>query len=199
VLRLALCGLAVVVAMIGGAALAGAERYDYDALGRLVRVIDEQGRVTEYVYDPAGNLLQVIVSGAGGAPAPAVTSISPGSIRRGETRSFVITGTGLTGARLSTSDPALEISALQASATQITFDLTVLASAPLGAHLFSLSNAAGSHRQMMMSPLPTSMPIRHTARPWRWGRMRVTRFNTPERRTTGRGSTATGHAITSRY
>lgn len=143
-LRLALCGLAIVVAMSGGAALAGTERYDYDALGRLVRAIDEQGRVTEYVYDPAGNLLRVIVSGAGSAVPPAVTSISPGSIRRAETRSFVITGTGLTGARLSTTDPALEISALRTSATQITFDLTVLPSAPLGAHVFSLSNAVGS-------------------------------------------------------
>ena len=143
-LRLALRVLAVVVAMSGGAALAGTERYDYDALGRLVRAIDEQGRVTEYVYDPAGNILRVIVSGAGSAVPPAVTSISPGSIRRGETRSFVITGTGLTGARLSTTDPALEISALQTSATRITFDLTVLASAPLGAHVFSLANAVGS-------------------------------------------------------
>jgi YD repeat-containing protein len=144
VLRLALCGLAVVLAMSGGAALAGTERYDYDALGRLVRAIDEQGRVTEYVYDPAGNILRVIVSGAGSALAPAVTSISPGSIRRGETRSFVVTGTGLTGARLSTTDPALEITALQTSATQITFDLTVLSSAPLGAHVFPLANAVGS-------------------------------------------------------
>jgi len=154
VLRLALRVLAVVVAMSGGAALAGTERYDYDALGRLVRAIDEQGRVTEYVYDPAGNILRVIVSGAGSALAPAVTSISPGAIRRGENRSFVITGTGLTGARLNTTDPALEISALQASATQITFDLTVLAGASLGAHSFSILNAAGSASvQVSVNPL----------------------------------------------
>lgn len=153
-LRLALCGLAVVVAALGGAALAGTERYDYDALGRLVRVIDEQGRVTEYVYDPAGNILRVVVSGAGSSQPPSVTSISPGSIRRGETRSFVITGTGLTGAQLSTTDPALDISALQTSATQISFDLTALPAAVLGSHLFALSNAGGSASvQVVANPL----------------------------------------------
>ena len=154
VLRLALCGLAVVAALCGAVALAGTERYDYDALGRLVRVIDEQGRVTEYVYDPAGNILRVIVSGAGSALPPGVTSVSPGSIRRGETRSIVITGTGLTGAHLSTTDPALDISALQTSATRITFDLTVLPTAALGPHLFSLSNAGGSASvQVALNPL----------------------------------------------
>jgi YD repeat-containing protein len=154
VLRLALCGLAVVVATIGGAALAGVERYDYDALGRLVRVIDGQGRVTEYVYDPAGNILRVVVSGAGSSQPPSVTSISPGAIRRGETKSFVVTGTGLTGAHLDTTDPALVISALQTGATQITFNLTVLAGAPLGAHQFSIANAAGSASlQVSVNPL----------------------------------------------
>src|SRR3954470_13160742 len=55
---------------------AAQERYDYDALGRLIRVIDEQGRVTQYVYDAAGNILQVITGGT--AQAPTVTSIAPG-------------------------------------------------------------------------------------------------------------------------
>lgn len=168
-LRLALCGLAMVMAMCGGLALAGTERYDYDALGRLVRVIDEQGRVTEYVYDPAGNILRVVVSGPGSAQPPSITAISPDLIRRGETRSVIITGTGLTGARISTSDPALEVSAVQSSATQITFDVTVLGTAALGAHIFSLANAAGSASVQVtvslllptlgMSPLPITLAV----------------------------------------
>jgi YD repeat-containing protein len=32
---------------------AAQERYDYDALGRLVRVIDEHGRATEYTVSGA--------------------------------------------------------------------------------------------------------------------------------------------------
>jgi len=65
--------VAVLATLFAGPVQAGEERYDYDALGRLVRVIDEQGRVTEYVYDAAGNILQVIVSGTGSAQPPAVT------------------------------------------------------------------------------------------------------------------------------
>ncbi len=139
---LAACSVALLLAVFTCAALAAQERYDYDALGRLIRVIDEQGRVTEYVYDAAGNLLQVITGGA--AQAPAVTSISPNSIRRGHTRSIQISGTGLTGAHVSTSDPGLDITGLQTSATQITFSLTAMMSAALGTQLISISNAAGT-------------------------------------------------------
>ena len=86
-----LCAVACLVGAIGSAELnAGEERYDYDALGRLVRVIDEQGRVMQYVYDAAGNILQVITGGT--AQPPAVTSINPTSIVRGETKQVSITG-----------------------------------------------------------------------------------------------------------
>jgi hypothetical protein len=112
-------------------------------LGRLVRVIDEQGRVTEYVYDAAGNLLQVIGGAPGSAQPPVVTASTPGSIRRGETRSFQVTGTGLSGAHVSTSDPALDVSGLHVSATQVLFSLTAAAGATLGSRQISISNAAG--------------------------------------------------------
>ena len=143
-LRLALCGLAVVVAMSGGVALAGTERYDYDALGRLVRVIDEQGRVTEYVYDPAGNILRVVVSGPGSSQPPSVATVTPDAMRRGETRSIVVTGTSLFGAQVSTTDPGLVISSLQAGGTQISFDLSALLNATLGAANLSVVNAGGT-------------------------------------------------------
>ena len=34
-------------------------QYVYDELGRLVRVINEQGDVATYNYDPVGNLLSI--------------------------------------------------------------------------------------------------------------------------------------------
>lgn len=105
--RLACCALALLFSLFSAQGHAAQERYDYDALGRLIRVIDEQGRVTEYVYDAAGNFLQVI-SGAGGAQMPTIASISPNSIRRGETKAIQITGTGLTGVQVSVSDPGLD-------------------------------------------------------------------------------------------
>jgi YD repeat-containing protein len=160
--------LGAVLALCASFAHGGEERYDYDALGRLVRVIDEQGRVTEYVYDPAGNILEVRVSGAGTAQPPAITSYSPSSIRHGETKSFEINGTNLIGARVATPDPGLDISGLQASATQITFSLTALAGAALGSHSIGIANAGGSVSvqlavnpvlpKLNMSPLPIAVP-----------------------------------------
>ena len=133
-----------------------------------MRVIDEQGRVTEYVYDAAGNILQVIVSGAGSAQPPVVTASSPGSIRVGETKTVQITGTGLVGAHVSTTDPGLDISGLQITATQITFSLTATATALLGSRTISISNAGGSTSvqifvnpvlpKLNMSPLPIAVP-----------------------------------------
>ena len=149
-------------------AFAGEERYDYDALGRLVRVIDEQGRVTEYVYDAAGNILQVITRAAGSAQPPAVTAFSPDAIRRGETRAFQITGTNFTGAQLATAAPGLDIFGLQVGATQISFSLSASLSAPLGTHPISISSAAGSTSVQLtvnpvlpklgMSPQPIAVP-----------------------------------------
>lgn len=37
----------------------GPVQYVYDALGRLVKVIDGQGNVAEYVYDAVGNILEI--------------------------------------------------------------------------------------------------------------------------------------------
>jgi hypothetical protein len=72
-----------------------------------------------------------------------VATSTPGSIRRGETKAFQVTGTGLSGAHVSTSDPALDVSGLQVSATQVLFTLTAAAGATLGSRQITLSNAAG--------------------------------------------------------
>jgi len=170
--RLLACSVALLLTMCASAGNAAQERYDYDALGRLIRVIDEQGRVTEYAYDAAGNILQVITGAT--AQAPTVTSVSPTSIRRGETKTIQITGTGLTGAHVGTTDPGLDIAGLQASATQITFSLTATLSAVLGTQQFSISNAAGSTSasitvnpvlpKLSMSSLPIALAANSSAR-----------------------------------
>jgi len=139
-----------------------------------VRVIDEQGRVTEYVYDAAGNILQVIVSGTGSAQPPVVTTSTPASIRRGETTTVQISGTGLTGAHVTTSDPNLDISAMQVTPTQITFSLTATVAAVLGTQTIRISSAAGQATvqitvnpvlpKLGMSPLPIAVPPTGTGR-----------------------------------
>ena len=164
----------MLAALFAAPALAGEERYDYDALGRLVRVIDEQGRVTVYTYDAAGNILSVTVSGAGTAQPPVVAKYSPASIRRGETRTVTISGSGLIGANVNTADPGLDISGVVVSATQISFSLTALATAVLGSQTISISNAGGATSvqisvnpvlpKLNMSPLPIAVPPSGTGR-----------------------------------
>ena len=132
----------LLASLAAASAPAGEERYDYDALGRLVRVIDEQGRITEYVYDPAGNILQVITGGS--AQAPAITSYSPTSIRRGETKPVQIAGTGFNSSRIGLAHPGLDIANVVITPTQIDFSLTAAPTAALGTASISISSSAGT-------------------------------------------------------
>lgn len=152
---------------------AAEERYDYDALGRLIRVIDEQGRVTEFVYDASGNITQVTGTGAGSAQAPVVTSVAPASVRRNRARILQVTGTGFQGVRLSLSDPALDISNVSVSPTSITFTLTVPPTAALGNQTITFANAAGSAQATisvlsaptyLITPNPLVLPPDNIAR-----------------------------------
>jgi YD repeat-containing protein len=122
--------------------LAGEERYDYDPLGRLIRVVDEQGRVTEYEYDAAGNILAVRV--AGEVVPPTTESSDLGSQRRGEKRPYRITGFGLSGAMISSPSSQVALSGVRITNTQVDFTVTVMGGAPLGALQLSVSNARGT-------------------------------------------------------
>lgn len=151
---------------------AGEERFDYDPLGRLIRVIDEQNRVTEYVYDPAGNLLQVITNGT--VTPPAVSSISPDTLRRGESKQVVVTGSALTGVRVSTADPGLSITDTSVSPTQISFTLAASEVAVLGPQPITFANAAGATTaavvvnptlpKVNVAPAPLAIPPDGTSR-----------------------------------
>jgi len=58
--RLSLCALAsVTLLVVSGPALSQETRYIYDPLGRLIGVVDQDGRTTVYEYDAVGNLLTI--------------------------------------------------------------------------------------------------------------------------------------------
>ena len=78
---------------------AATERYDYDPLGRLIRVIDGGGRVTEYDYDAAGNIRAVRVGGSATALQPTVTAVTPAGFRKAEAVQITVTGTNFVAAR----------------------------------------------------------------------------------------------------
>lgn len=137
-------GWVAVAAMLAWATLgfAGTERFDYDALGRLVRHIDSPGTITEYVYDGVGNLLEVRRSIEAGPPV--VSTVLPATVRRGQSLRIVISGNRLSGARVTTSDPELDISSLTASTTGITFILSTSTATALGARVFTVSTSTGN-------------------------------------------------------
>lgn len=132
-----LCALLIVAAQA-----ASIERYEYDGLGRLVRVIDGANRVTEYRYDAAGNITAVVSGGT--AQAPTVTGLTPNAVRRGTTTSVTLTGTQLENAALTVADPALDITRVTRTPTTITFDLVVGATATLGPASIQVGSAAGN-------------------------------------------------------
>lgn len=137
-------GWMIVAAMLLWAAtgIAGTERFDYDALGRLVRHIDSSGTVTEYVYDGVGNILEVRRSLEAGPPV--VSTVLPASVRRGQSLRIALTGSRLSGARVATSDPELDISSLTAATTGVSFTLGASAAAALGARVFTVSTSTGN-------------------------------------------------------
>jgi YD repeat-containing protein len=58
------CRLMVCLALVGFACAAFAQapfrsQYFYDAKGRLTKVVDQNGNVAEYIYDRAGNILEI--------------------------------------------------------------------------------------------------------------------------------------------
>ena len=151
--------------------LAAEQRYDYDALGRLVRSI-EGSNGTDYVYDPAGNLLQV--TGGGVVAAPSISGVSPVDIRRGQTATVTVSGTGLAHATVASPSPDLVVSSVKSLANSVEFVLAVAAGAPLGTQAFTISNAGGTVTaslaispllpQVTVSPVPLAVPPDSVAR-----------------------------------
>jgi len=138
--RVWLVGLPILL-LVAAAIQAGQERYDYDALGRLVRFINPAGEGTEYLYDAVGNILavrQVQVS------PPRITGLSPSSLRRNVPTPVVVSGAELLGATVTATDPGLHITGLRASQSAVNFDLTADETVPLGPQPFVLGSSTGT-------------------------------------------------------
>jgi YD repeat-containing protein len=126
-------------------AYAGEGYFGYDEFGRINRSFDEQNRVTDYSYDPAGNIIGIHTN----IPelAPTVTNLAPDALRRGELKVIQVTGTNLLGVNISSPDPGLVVSnvgTMQSTDTQVSFTLTATTVTVLGTRSLTFSNSAGS-------------------------------------------------------
>lgn len=123
-----------------GVLLAAEQSYDYDAVGRLVRST-VGGNSVEYRYDAAGNLLEV--TGNQPVSAPAVSAVTPDSLRRGQSAQITLNGNGLVYSSVAAPSSAFTISGVSAQATTLSFNLGIANDAPLGPQTFTVSNSAG--------------------------------------------------------
>jgi YVTN family beta-propeller protein/YD repeat-containing protein len=118
-------------------------RYLYDELGRLVRVVREDGEAASYHYDAVGNILQ-ITRESGVAQTTTVTSQSGTSGSRQSSVTLTLTGANLIGAGIFSTVPGVSVQSVQTSFDGVTVTLTIAADAPLGAGQLELRGGLGT-------------------------------------------------------
>lgn len=117
--------------------------YLYDELGRLVRVIREDGEAATYHYDGVGNILRISRE-SGVLQAMTVTSSSPSGGLRGSRVTLTIAGTNLVGATVSSPNPGLVFENLRSDPDQLTVDLVIAETATAGPTTLVVTGALGN-------------------------------------------------------
>jgi YD repeat-containing protein len=105
-------------------------QYFYDDLGRLVKVIDQNGNIATYYYDGVGNLLSITRSTLPGTNGLAVLSFTPQQGPVGQT--VTIQGQGFSTTPSSDTVQSNGAAATVSSATATTLTVTVPSGATTG-------------------------------------------------------------------
>ncbi len=122
----------------------GTIQYTYDSLNQLSRVIDSEGNVLTYTYDEVGNILSIERTTLGDIPLPTLTSATPNQINQDDPATVVLSGTSLLGGTVSTTHPGITVDGFFGDDTQITVNLTVDISSPLGPAPLTVTTVKGS-------------------------------------------------------
>jgi YVTN family beta-propeller protein/YD repeat-containing protein len=130
-------------------------------LGRLVRVIDQNGEAATYVYDPVGNILQILRQSGVSEGQTSLASVTPPTAAQGGQVTLTFTGTNLAGASLLGLPTGLSIisTGFNVSGNQDVLTITLAAQpdVPLGTQPLTLVSALGQ------TALPFSLAIVRTA------------------------------------
>jgi hypothetical protein len=148
-------------AVISGSRLSGADVISFDSAGLSATLSGGGGdtsiplHITASATQPLGSVPFSVKTTAGWVryatginviplkPTLAVTDITPGSMRRSESKSFQISGSYLLGAQVTApSGNGLTLSGLQTTATLASFNLAASATATLGSQTLTISNPA---------------------------------------------------------
>ncbi|MFY0575465.1 hypothetical protein ACN28S_14855 [Cystobacter fuscus] len=110
-------------------------------------------------------------------PSIVVDGVTPGSLRRGESKSFQATGQNLAGANVTTTATGLTLGNVSSSATSMSFTLAASASAVLGDQTLTFTNPASASGSasavvtvvdlpptVVTSPAPVAVPPDNVAR-----------------------------------
>ena len=136
--------LSLLLALLLSAAPASADViYLYDDLGRLVRVIREDGEAATYHYDAVGNILG-ITRESSILQTTTVTSSSPSSGTRGSRVTLTVLGVNLAGATVSSPNPGILFENLRSTPDQLLVDLVIASTAALGPTTLQVAGALGS-------------------------------------------------------
>ena len=119
--RLAAVTVLVLGLLVGPGAAVADIVYLYD-LGRLVRVIREDGEAASYHYDAVGNLLQ-ITRESGLSQTTTITATSRASGGQGATVAITISGANLIGASVVCTTGGLTVQNVRTDFDQITLEL----------------------------------------------------------------------------
>ena len=130
--------------------------YLYDDLGRLVRVIRENGEAASYHYDPVGNLLQ-IARESGVPQATTVASVSTSRLTQGRSTILTITGVNLVGATI-TSSTGITVTSVRSELDTLTVGVSVSSAAPLGDASLTVQTSLGSVT-LPLTVVPPPLPV----------------------------------------
>ena len=105
--------------------------YFYDDLGRLIRIVDENGNAATYHYDAVGNVLS-ITRETGVPNTTAVTGVSSSSVDRGTTATITIDGFNFSCSSVSVATPGVTLSNVRILFDQIVLTVTISPTAVVG-------------------------------------------------------------------
>ncbi len=131
------CIFIILPSLISAVACADEVRYLYDYLGRLQKVIKEDGSAAIYHYDEVGNLISIEHVQINNAP-PELDFLSPDLLFRGTPFiTITITGSNLfTLEKLYTDNPGIYIHSFQSTDDTITAEVSITPDAPMGDFMF---------------------------------------------------------------